>query len=310
VPAIHLRIGTRGSALALWQANWVANRLRQLGATVELVEITTSGDQDQRDPILEMGQQGVFTKEIQAAVLNGHAVIAVHSLKDLPTETVEGMVLAAVPERESCSDALVSHIAKSLADLPAGAKVGTGSLRRQAQLRHLRSDLEIVGIRGNVDTRLRKLAAGEYDAIVLAAAGLNRLKSTADVVEELAPPRMLPAPGQGALGIECHREATTVIALVSQLEHADSRAATDAERAMLAMLHAGCSAPVGAWGRVEQGILKLDGLVASLDGRQVLRAAANGSVESAIQLGQQVAGELLEQGAEEFIRAARHSESF
>jgi hydroxymethylbilane synthase len=305
VAANHIRIGTRGSALALWQANWVADRLRELGATVELVEITTSGDRDQRDPILGMNQQGVFTKEIQAAVLNGAADIAVHSLKDLPTETVEGMILAAVPERESSSDVLVSQAGQSLSELPAGARVGTGSLRRQAQLRHLRSDLEIVGIRGNIDTRLRKLVAGEYDAIVLAAAGLGRLQLTANVAEELAPPRMLPAPGQGALGIECHREASEVLNFACQLQHAESRAATDAERAMLAMLHAGCSAPVGAWGRVEDGNLVLDGLVASLDGRRILRASAIGPMEKATQLGRQVADELLAQGAGEIIQAAR-----
>ena len=303
--AKHIRIGTRGSALALWQANWVADRLRELGATVELVEITTSGDRDQRESVLEMNQQGVFTKEVQTAVLNGEADIAVHSLKDLPTETVEGLILAAVPERESSNDVLVSRVVGALAELPAGARVGTGSLRRQAQLRCLRRDLEIVGIRGNVDTRLRKLAAGEYDAIVLAAAGLKRLNLAANVVEELSPPRMLPAPGQGALGIECHREADEVRALVNQLENADSRGATDAERAMLALLHAGCSAPVGAWGRVENGELLLDGLVASLDGQQVLRASARGAAQSAIQLGQQVAKELLAQGAEEIIRSAK-----
>lgn len=302
---IHIHIATRGSALALWQANWVAGGLRDLGATVELVEITTTGDREQRDPILEMNQQGVFTKEVQAAVINGEADIAVHSLKDLPTETVEGLVLAAVPARESSNDVLVSRVAQSLAQLPAGARVGTGSLRRQAQLRNLRNDLEIVGIRGNVDTRLRKLAAGEYDAIVLAAAGLNRLQLAADVVEELAPPRMFPAPGQGALGIECHRNATEVFSLVSQLEHIDSRAATDAERAMLALLHAGCSAPVGAWGRVENGILLLDGLAASLDGQRVLRASASDLLAEAVQLGKQVAEELLAQGAGEIIENAR-----
>jgi hydroxymethylbilane synthase len=322
VAAHHLRIGTRGSALALWQANWVADRLRELGATVELVEITTSGDREQRDPILEMNQQGVFTKEVQAAVFNGEADIAVHSLKDLPTETVEGLLLAAVPERESCNDVLVSRVANSLAELPTGARVGTGSLRRQAQLRSLRGDLEIVGIRGNVDTRLFKLAEGDYDAIILAAAGLNRLKKGSGLFssgagrmeqkkspdpffEELAPPRMLPAPGQGALGIECHREATEVLALVSQLEHPKSRAATDAERSMLAMLHAGCSAPVGSWGRIEDGELVLDGLVASLDGKQVLRASGRGAVQAAVQLGQGVAEELLAQGAGEIIQAAR-----
>jgi hydroxymethylbilane synthase len=283
----------------------VADRLRELGATVELVEIITSGDRDQRDPIAEMNQQGVFTKEVQAAVLNGKADIAVHSLKDLPTETVEGLLLAAVPERESCNDVLVSQTAGSLAELPTVAKVGTGSLRRQAQLRSLRSDLQIVGIRGNVDTRLRKLAAGEYDAIVLAAAGLRRLNLSANVVEELSPPRMLPAPGQGALGIECHREAAAVLAQVSQLEHTNSRAATDAERSMLALLHAGCSAPVGAWARVENDELLLDGLVASLDGQRVLRASSRGTVQNAIQIGQEVAEKLRAQGAGEIIRNAK-----
>lgn len=302
---IHIRIGTRGSQLALWQANWVAEQLRQLGATVELVEISTSGDRDQRDPILEMDQQGVFTKEIQAAVLNGQVDIAVHSLKDLPTETIEGLVLAAVPQREDCFDVLVCRRAKSLDELPAGAKVGTGSLRRQAQLRCLRSDLEIVGVRGNVDTRLRKLADGEYDALVLAAAGLKRLALFDHVVEALAPPRMLPAPGQGALGIECHRDASEVLRFVSQVEHAESRAATDAERAMLALLHAGCSAPVGAWGRVENGELLLDGLVASLDDQQILRASAIGPMQRAVPIGRQVAEELLEQGAGDIISNAR-----
>ena len=170
----------------------------------------------------------------------------------------------------------------------------------------MRSDLEIVGIRGNVDTRLRKLAAGDYDAIVLAAAGLRRLNLLADIVEELGPPRLLPAPGQGALGIECHREAADVFEIVSQLEHADSRAATDAERAMLAMLHAGCSAPVGAWGRVEDGELHLDGLVASIDGERCLRVYSSGAIEAAIPLGQKVAAEqLLAQGEGEIIRNAK-----
>jgi hydroxymethylbilane synthase len=301
----HIRIGTRGSQLALWQANWVADQLRQRGATVDIIEISTAGDRDQRDPILEMNQQGVFTKEIQAAVLNGEADIAVHSLKDLPTETVEGLVLCAVPQREVCFDVLITTRAKSLMELPANARVGTGSLRRQAQLRHLRDDLEILGIRGNVDTRLRKLRDGEFDAIILAAAGVRRLNLDQHVVEELAPPRMLPAPGQGALGIECHREARDIIEFVSQLEDSNSRAATNAERSMLALLHAGCSAPVGAWGRIEDGELILDGIVATLDGQRVLRASARGPSQSAVQLGQQVAESLLNQGAGEIIAAAK-----
>jgi hydroxymethylbilane synthase len=279
--------------------------LRELGATVELVEVVTTGDRDQRDPVLEMNQQGVFTKEIQAAVLNGDADLAVHSLKDLPTATAEGLLLAAVPAREVCFDVLITRQASSLAELPRGAKVGTGSLRRQAQLQALRDDLQIVGIRGNVDTRLRKLANGEYDAIILAAAGLKRLELEANIVEELSPPQMLPAPGQGALGIECRREAQEVLKLVSQLEHPPTRAAVDAERSMLALLHAGCSAPVGAWGRIKQGELKLDGLVASLDGKQVLRASASGPSSTAMQIGRQVAEALLAQSAQAIIEQAR-----
>jgi hydroxymethylbilane synthase len=298
----HIRIGTRGSQLALWQANWVADQLRQRGATVDIIEISTTGDRDQRDPILEMDQQGVFTKEIQAAVLNGDADIAVHSLKDLPTETVEGLVLGAVPPREVCFDVLITTKAKSLMELPASSRVGTGSLRRQAQLRHLRSDLEILGIRGNVDTRLRKLRDGEFDAIVLAAAGVKRLNLDQHVVEELAPPRMLPAPGQGALGIECHRGAHDIIEFISQLEDPNSRAATNAERSMLALLHAGCSAPVGAWGRIKKGELLLDGVVATLDGQRVIRASASGPSQSAVELGQQVAKRLLDHGAGEIIQ--------
>lgn len=289
----------------MWQANWVADQLRSRGATVEIIEISTVGDRDQRDPILEMNQQGVFTKEIQAAVLNGESDIAVHSLKDLPTETVEGLVLCAVPPREVCFDVLITTRAKSLMDLPANSRVGTGSLRRQAQLRHLRGDLEILGIRGNVDTRLRKLRDGKYDAIVLAAAGVKRLNLDQHVVEELAPPRMLPAPGQGALGIECHCEAHDIIEFLSQLDDENSHAATNAERSMLAQLHAGCSAPVGAWGRIDNGELLLDGVVATLDGQQVLRASNSGPPASGIELGKLVAQSLFDQGAGRIIAAAK-----
>jgi len=301
----HIRIGTRASKLAQWQANWVADQLRRLGATVELVEITTSGDVQQTGPIADVGLQGVFTKEVQAAVLTGDADIAVHSLKDLPTEQVDGLVLAAVPERENVADALVSNQAKSLAVLPTGARVGTGSLRRLAQLKHLRPDLKVVGIRGNVDTRLRKLDGGEYDAILLAAAGLRRLGWEDRIAELLAPPQMLPAVGQGALGIECRRDDQAVHELLSQLDHNETHQAVTAERAMLALLHGGCSAPVGAWGRVESGELVLDGLVANLMGTQVLKANASGHSSAAKQIGQQVAEQLLAQGAAEIIAAAR-----
>jgi len=301
----HIRIGTRASQLAQWQANWVASQFRQLGTAVELVEITTSGDMQPAGPIAAVGIQGVFTKEVQAAVIAGNADIAVHSLKDLPTEQVDGLQLAAVPQRETVADALITNEAISLAKLPNGARVGTGSLRRQAQLKHLRPDLRIAGIRGNVDTRLRKLDDGEYDAILLAAAGLRRLGWENRITELLAPPRMLPAVGQGALGIECRGGDQTALELAGQLDHYESRQATAAERAMLALLHGGCSAPVGAWGRVEVGDLVLDGLVANLDGTQVLKATAVGDLSAAQQIGQQVAEQLLAQGAAEIVAAAR-----
>ena len=301
----HIRIGTRGSQLAQWQANWVADQLRERGTVVELIEVITSGDIQQSGPIGTVGPQGVFTKEVQAAVLANDADIAIHSLKDLPTEQVEGLVLAAVPERENVADALVTNQAPSLMELPSAARVGTGSLRRQAQLKHLRPDLEVVGIRGNVDTRLRKLDEGQYDAIILAASGLRRLGWAERITEMLEPPRMLPAVGQGALGIECRADDQAVLELLAQLDHHQSHQATVAERTMLALLHGGCSAPVGAWGRMESGQLVLDGLVASLDGKQMLRASARGDSSGAEQLGQHVAEGLIAQGAASIIASVR-----
>jgi hydroxymethylbilane synthase len=305
VTAPHVRIGTRASQLAQWQANWVAGELRNLGVTVELVEIATSGDVQQGGPIAGIGLQGVFTKEIQAALLENRVDVAVHSLKDLPTETVDGLLLAAVPARESSADALVSNTAQSLAELPVGARVGTGSHRRQAQLRNLRPDLEVAGIRGNVDTRLRKLDEGQFDAIILAVAGLRRLGWEARIRELLEPPRMLPAPGQGALGLECREVDSETQSLLAKLNHQESHQAVAAERSMLALLHAGCSAPVGAWGRIEGEQLVLDGLAANLEGTEVLRASACGLASGGAELGRRVATELLEQGAAAIVEAAR-----
>lgn len=307
--APHLRIATRGSQLALWQAEWVAGQLRALGATVEIIRIATSGDVQQVGPISAVGLQGVFTKEIQAAVLAGDAEIAVHSLKDLPTEQVDGLILAAVPPREHSADALISRGDSSLTSLPAGARVGTGSQRRRAQLLHLRPDIEVLGIRGNVDTRLAKLDDGEYDAIVLAAAGLKRLELEHRVAEYLEPPWMLPAVGQGALGIECRAEDKPTLEILRQLDHEPSHQPCIAERAMLARLHGGCSAPVGAWARMEDERLLLDGLVASLDGKQLLRVSQASKLDHAADLGSQVAEELLAQGAAEIISAAREGDS-
>lgn len=309
-PAI--RIGTRASQLARWQADWVARELTQLGASVEIVEITTSGDTHQQGPISKIvgkGQfvgRGVFTKEIQTALLRTDVDVAVHSLKDLPTDTVDGLLLAAVPARETADDALVSVRYDSLDDLPPGACVGTGSRRRQAQLLQLRPDLQIVDIRGNLDTRLAKLDAGDYDAIVLACAGLRRLGLATRIKESLGPPRLYPAAGQGALGIECRILDTRVQRLLAKLDHEPSRQAVTAERTLLAALEAGCLAPVGVWGRVVDEEVRLDALVVSLDGLQCLRASKVGT--DPVTVGEHVAEQLLVQGAAAVIAAARRLE--
>jgi hydroxymethylbilane synthase len=309
------RIGTRGSKLARWQSDWVAAELRKLGVEVEIVEIATQGDVQQQGSVASLGVQGLFTKEIQTAVLQGRVDLAVHSLKDLPTQQVQGLTLAATPPREDPADALVTTKAHSLAELPQGARVGTGSLRRRAQLLHLRRDLQVVGIRGNVDTRLRKLDDGEYDAIVLAAAGLERLGWANRIKERLSPPRILPAPGQGALGIECRADDYEVLGFVNRhLNDHATRLAVSAERAVLAALHGGCSAPIAAWGRTDGAQVSIDALVADIDGRVVLRSARSaeiiGTPENTARahveaLAREVADDLLSQGAEALIEGAR-----
>lgn len=304
-----LRIGTRASKLARWQSNWVAGQLRALNQAVEIVEVTTSGDVQQQGSVASLGLQGVFTKEIQAALVNGRVDVAVHSLKDLPTQSEGGTTIAAVPPREDPADALVTAHAASLGDLAVGAQVGTGSLRRRAQLLALRPDLQVTGIRGNVDTRLRKLDGDDdnhaWDAIVLAAAGLRRLGWEARITELLAPPRMLPAPGQGALAIECRADDGPTIELLAQVDDSSARAGVTAERAMLAALDGGCSAPIAAWARIESGLLLLDGLVASLDGKTVLRAAHRGNPTEAETIGNEVAEELKRAGATAIVQSAR-----
>jgi hydroxymethylbilane synthase len=313
-PDRPLRIGTRASKLARWQSDWVAAELMKLGARVEIVEITTRGDVEQLGPVADIGIQGVFTKEIQAAVLNGDVDVAVHSLKDLPTEQVAGLTLAATPPRENVADALVTNLAASLAELPVGSRIGTGSLRRRAQVLHLRPDLHVAGIRGNVDTRLRKLDEGEFDAIILAAAGLTRLGLASRITEYLEPPRMLPAPGQGSLALECRVGDAATHAIVAKLNDPSTRLGIIAERAVLASLHGGCSAPIAAWGRVEGNVLRVDGLVASLDGREVLRtsivvdlpsAEAGDAFVVAEQAGLDAAEELRSLGAESIVLAAK-----
>ena len=285
LPIEPLRLGTRGSALARWQANWVADLLAQQGVAVTLVPITTSGDASS-EPIGAGSSQGLFTKEIQRALLEEKIDLAVHSLKDLPTESVPGLALAAVPARENCQDALVTSSAPDLDSLPSGARVGTGSRRRQSQLLHHRPDLELLDIRGNVDTRLAKLDRGEYDAIILAVAGLKRL-GLVDRAQQLLPHlQMLPAVGQGALGLEVRDADGPTRQVVKALDDPPSHSAVLAERALLRELRGGCLAPVGAWARMDQASLALDAVVLSPDGRQRLSGQGAGPASEPDSLGQ------------------------
>lgn len=303
-----LRLGTRGSALARWQAEWVAARLCSEGVAVSLVPLSTQGDRQQTGPVETIGGQGVFTKELQRALLDDQIDLAVHSLKDLPTDPVPGLDLAAVPERAPCGDVLLSRRSPSFADLPHGALVGTGSTRRRSQLWHARPDLQMADIRGNVDTRLRKLDEEQYDALVLAEAGLLRLGLAERMTQVLPKELMLPAVGQGALGIEIRAADVELREILAPLDHAESRQAVIAERAMLAALRGGCLAPVGAWGRMESGQLQLSGVVLSVDGRRRIAAEVASEPALAAELGRHVAGELLKQGAAELIAAARSKE--
>ena len=299
-----VRIGTRSSPLARWQAEWVQSQLQALGITVELIYITTQGDV-RTGPLGQIGGQGLFTKEIQRALLSGEVDIAVHSLKDLPTAPVAGLKLGAVPLRESTGDALISNSAENLASLPSGAKVGTGSLRRRTQLLHARPDLSVLDIRGNVDTRLRKLDDGEFEAIILAEAGLTRLGLAARIRQVLPRELMLPAVGQGALGIEIRADDASTQAIVAPLNHAATEQAVIAERSMLAELRGGCLAPVGAWARIETGKLLLDAVVLNHNGSRKISATGQADPSAATQLGSDVAQQLHAQGAEALIASSR-----
>jgi hydroxymethylbilane synthase len=294
-----LVIASRGSQLALWQARWVCAQLTGLGHECRIEIIKTTGDKITDVPLAKVGTKGLFTKEIEEALLDGRADLAVHSLKDLPTELPDGLVLAAVPEREDPRDAVVG---KTLADLPPGARVGTSSLRRSAQLRKLRPDLEIESVRGNLDTRLRKLDEGQYDAILLAAAGLKRLGWGGRIAEILPAETMCPAVGQGALAIETRASGAGRDA-VRALDHADTHAAVLAERGLLGALGGGCQVPIGAFATVDGGNLRLLGLVASPDGGEVVRGESRGSVADGESLGRALGNELLERGARRILDA-------
>jgi hydroxymethylbilane synthase len=288
-----LVIASRGSQLALWQARWVAGRLAALGHESRIEIIKTTGDKITGVPLAKVGGKGLFTKEIEEALIEGRADLAVHSLKDLPTELPTGLVLAAIPEREDPRDAVVG---RRLAELGPGARLGTSSLRRAAQLRRMRPDLVVESVRGNVDTRLRKLDEGLYDAIVLAAAGLKRLGWEGRIAEVLEPAAMCPAVGQGALAIET-RASGAGFEACRALDHAQTRAAVSAERAVLAALGGGCQVPIGALAVVEAGRLRLTAVVAAPDGSELVRASCEGDPDDAEAAGAALGAELLERGA-------------
>ena len=301
-----IRIGTRGSHLARWQSGWVADQLRALhpGLEVELVEIKTQGDRDRNSPLAAIGGTGLFTKEIQRALVEGLVEVAVHSLKDLPTQGPSGLTLGAVPTREDVADALIAPRDRTLQGLAHGATVGTGSLRRRAQLLHARPDLQVVGIRGNVETRLNKALDGELDAVVLAEAGLRRLRLDKHVTERLGPPGFLPAVGQGALGIECRLDDGSTIALLAPLDDPATHRAVVAERRVLAELEGGCMIPLAAFARDVEGALALDAFVLDPDGLERVAASATGPIDDPDALGRRVAEILIGRGADRLLGRA------
>jgi hydroxymethylbilane synthase len=295
-----LVIGSRGSKLALWQAHYIQERLEAFGYECRVEVIHTTGDRVQNVMLKEIGTKGLFTKEIEEALLDGRIDVAVHSLKDMPTDLPDGLEITATPEREDPRDVIVG---RRLADLAEGARVGTGSLRRVAQLSAWRKDLRIESIRGNVDTRLRKLDDGQYDAIVLAAAGLRRLGWDGRIAEYLPVEFMCPAVGQGCLAVETRAGSGLGQQACLQLDHAPTRAAVTAERAVLSQLGGGCQVPVGAHARVDGDSLKLRGVVIAPDGTAVIGHETEGPVSAAAALGAALGRDLLEAGASEILAA-------
>ena len=298
-----IRIATRKSPLALWQAEHVRDRLLALhpGLQVELLKMSTQGDRILDSPLAKIGGKGLFVKELEQGMLDGRADLAVHSMKDVPAELPDGLCLGAILDREDPRDAFVSRQYSGVDDLPEGARVGTSSLRRQCQLRARRPDLQILDLRGNVGTRLGKLDAGDYDAIVLACAGLKRLGLSERITHALTPEEMLPAIAQGVIGIECRADDTRVRGLIEPLNHAETEQRTAAERGMNATLAGGCQAPVAGYSLLNAGVLELRGLVGQPDGSQVIRGDIRGPAEQAGALGKQLADDLLARGADTIL---------
>ncbi len=304
----ELVIGTRGSALAVWQAQWVADRLMSMGRPglrVRLQKIRTAGDVANRAPLWEIGGTGLFVRELERALLEGRVDVAVHSMKDLPSAIAHGLVVAAVPEREDPRDVLVSRHGIGLASLPARARVGTSSSRRRAQLLAFRHDLQIVPLRGNVDTRLRKAEGDDLDAVVLAAAGVARLGRLDRVTEFLSPDVCLPAIGQGALAVQARGDDREALELLAGLDHIPTRAATEAERAFLRAVGGGCQLPMGALCRLDGDELVMDALLASPDGSRLLRDRVAGDIADPASLGVRAYERLAARGAGELLEEAR-----
>jgi hydroxymethylbilane synthase len=303
-----LRIGSRGSILARWQAEFVRKQLFQItGVEAEIIIIKTSGDKMQQAPLTQIGGKGIFIKELEEALLEESVDLAVHSVKDIPTDTPGRLHFPAVCRRDDVRDCLVSNNGTLLANLKEGARVGTSSLRRQAQLRHYRPDLDIRELRGNVDTRLRKVERGEYDAIVLSKAGLDRLGWSQKITEALSTDISLPAVGQGAIAIESRVKDTEAAEILEKLDDAETRTVIIAERALLAKLQGGCQVPLGAWARMERGELVIEAVVCSVDGVQYVRQKATAPPGQAAQLGEHMAHLLIEGGARNILDEVKHS---
>ena len=300
-----LRIGTRGSLLAKWQAESIRKRLfAATGIEPEIVIIKTAGDKMLHAPVAQIGSKGIFIKELEEALLEETIDLAVHSVKDIPTEIPSRLMFPAVCKRDDVRDCLVGS---TLANLRHGARVGTSSLRRQAQLRHVRPDLDLRNLRGNVDTRLRKVQSGEYQAVVVSKAGLDRLGFSQRISEVLSPEVCMPAVGQGAIAVECRLNDKEAEGLLGSLDDAETRAAVIAERALLGALHGGCQVPMGAWARVERGELIMDACVCSLDGTQCVKQHAAAEPAQAAQLGERLARLLVDAGARTILEeVGRH----
>jgi hydroxymethylbilane synthase len=300
---MKIRIGTRGSRLAIVQCEWVGDRIRSSNPAVELelVRIKTEGDKILDSPLSKIGGKGLFVKEIEEALLDGRVDLAVHSMKDLPAELPEGLILAAFPEREDPHDVLISNGNLPLSEIPEGGRLGTSSLRRAAQVLHLRPDLEILPLRGNVDTRLKKLKRRDFDAVILAAAGINRLGLAEEISQILTTADVLPAIGQGVLGLEVRRDDRTVIDLVAAMNHHPTELAVTAERAFLQKLEGGCQVPIAGLARLDGDAVILEGMVAELDGSRLLRDKIRGTGEHAAQLGATLAGRLIDAGAGDIL---------